>query len=538
MFGFLLFACNDPGELQGVSSPDDSAPVVDTGTPDTGTESNPPDSEPLDTGVIPTITGTATVRSNPNNPFSAFVTVTLDLDATVEVAYGEGDVDHATPPVEVAAGVPTDVQVLGLHAGKKIALRVDATHGLAEWSSEPLAYTTAQLPTGWPECTPTFSVDESEVDPDEVVCTQGTLADGSDLYYCTDYWGEPVFYAATAQSDSLMSMEPLMDGSWAATSYNHSKLIFFDATGGTVKTLSVSALEDDTRFEHQFIDPHEVYQIREGKWRGAIVFITNAYEYVAAEYKVGNGIVVMDPTTYEVLYDYSFQGPLDDGVAMDPLLPYSRAGIGDYPEDWLHANAVLHGLDDDGREYFLVSLKAQDWIVKLYPDEDELAWALGFEGSFTLVDDMDAAAPLELDPYEWPYHQHGMRFLDSDGARIGLVMLDNGYPRHDADGPNWNLRYSRFVQMEVNQDAARAQLDFTYGRITGPDRFFTSTCGNALLLPDGERALGMVAETDEMVEVSYPEGERRWSMECDTTDWCSYQVHWFPNMYDTTWMYE
>jgi hypothetical protein len=84
-------------------------------------------------------------------------------------------------------------------------------------------------------------------------------------------------------------------------------------------------------------------------------------------------------------------------------------------------------------------MKSQDWIVKLYPDKDELAWALGFDGDFTLVDDLDAASPVEMDAYDWEFHQHGMRFLDNEGPRLDLVMLDNGYPREDENGPNWNL---------------------------------------------------------------------------------------------------
>jgi hypothetical protein len=45
------------------------------------------------------------------------------------------------------------------------------------------------------------------------------------------------------------------------------------------------------------------------------------------------------------VYDYSFLGPLDDGVSNDPFLPFDRAGYGDYAQDWLHSNAVLHGID-------------------------------------------------------------------------------------------------------------------------------------------------------------------------------------------------
>jgi Arylsulfotransferase (ASST) len=336
-----------------------------------------------------------------------------------------------------------------------------------------------------------------------------------------------------------MSMEPLMDGSWVSTSANYGTLLFFDRAGHETKSFTTSSFDGETRFVHEFFDNHEVYQIREGKWLGDVVFITDSYEYFDdGDYKLGQGLIVLDPTTDKVVYDYSFHGELGDQVAMDPLMPYSRPGIGDYAEDWLHANAVVHSIDDDGREYFLISLKAQDWIVKLYPDTDQLAWALGFEGAFTLVNDIDAAKPVALDPYDWAYHQHGMRFLDAEGPRLDLILFDNGYPRHDDAGPNWGLAYSRIVEMELDQDTNRAQIDFAYGAVHGPDSFFSSTCGNSILLPDGQRAVAMIGESDTMIEVSYPEGERRWSMSCESSDWCAYQVHWFPSLYDTHWIYE
>src|SRR5215204_1902762 len=117
MLGVLLVACGSGLDFQ---------PPGATSPPDT---QRPGSTEPEDTGQVPIITGTATVQSNPYNPFAAFVTVTLDLDAAVTVAYGESELDRATPPVDVLAGVPTEIQVLGLKAGRKWALRAEATHG-------------------------------------------------------------------------------------------------------------------------------------------------------------------------------------------------------------------------------------------------------------------------------------------------------------------------------------------------------------------------------------------------------------------------
>lgn len=474
------------------------------------------------------------VSENPDNAFSAIVSVTLDHDATVHVAYGEDALTHSTPPATVAARRPTDIVVLGLRADRDFQLEVVEEDAAAPWRSETLHHRTAPLPAGWPTCTTASSVDPGEHSDDEVVCTQGMTSTGRLMYFCTDYSGEPVFEIKADGDDALMSMRPLMDGSWASTTYSTSALVFHDRFGAQTASYRPSYFTG-TRFTHEYIDFHELIQISEGPWAGAVVFLTSAYEWFdTTSYRLGSGLIVFDPDTREVLYDYSFHGALGDQVAMDPRLPYSRTGSGDYAEDWNHANALVHGLDADGRDYFLVALKAQDWIVKLYPDTDEIAWTLGDDSDLSLVEDLDDDAPVEQPAAAWPYHLHGLQAVSDDDGLLRLFTFDNGTTRPG------EASYSRVVELRVDEDRGLVDTPFTYGAAdpSDPSWLFSPTCGNAVLLQDRQRLLALDGEGATMLELSYPDGAERWRMTCEIIEWCEYRVSWHPSLYDTDWIYQ
>jgi len=530
------------------SGDSDPADTADSGDSDSGgSDSGDSDSgggetgETADTAPPIVITGSITTRDNPDNPFSAFVTVTVDHDANVAVRYGEGALDHVTPYVAARAGVPVDVLVLGLRASRTFQMAGDAVEGDATWTGDPVEYTTAALPRGWPTVTPHFYVAESEYDRDEALCTNGDLTNGTNMYFCFDRWGEPVFSMRTADNDQMLSMNAMPDGTWAGTSISASKIAFFNAAGAETVEYNQLFFDGKTRYEHQYVDSHEAYPITEGIWAGDIAFVTDAYEYFDdGSYKLGNGIIVFNPVTRAVDYDFSFHGELGDQVAFSDMMPYSRTGIGDYTEDWNHTNAILHGTDPDGREYLLLSLKAQDWIFKLYPDTDELLWRLGFEGEFTLVDDIDAAEPVEQPGIDWAYHQHGMTMLSSSGGRTRLLMLDNGYPRHDDTGVRWDLYYSRVVEMEYDEGTMLASIRYEAGSTNGrsEDYFFSTTCGNTEMLPGDTSILVLDGENHQLREVGYPDGALRWTADVESREWCLYRAHWYPSLYETTWRYE
>ena len=84
----------------------------------------------------------------------------------------------------------------------------------------------------------------------------------------------------------------IRDGTWAATSYTTESLITFDERGQATGSWSAADFNAQSRFVHDAVDSHEVYQINSGVWDGALAIITWTVEYFpSGTYKLGNGIV-------------------------------------------------------------------------------------------------------------------------------------------------------------------------------------------------------------------------------------------------------
>jgi hypothetical protein len=533
-----LVACAPPeGGAAGSERPPtgDTAPVADSAAPG-DTEAPPADTgDPID--------GWAMVEENPDNPFSAVVTAFFDRDVTAWVEYGEGGAfDRATPPVSAADGELVELLVLGLRAGREHQLRVVAEDDGAgdsseRYTGEALPFQTAPLPGGWPDCTAS-GADPTLHDAEEAICTNG-LVGGRPIYYCVDRWGEPVWSLRHPEDEDLWAVRALSDGGFAAVSTTSDRLSLFDQRGALTAEYRTSWLDGRARFTHQWIDMHEVIELGEGPWAGALAFITLAIETTDEGVpRTGAGVVVMQRDG-EVLWDWSAHGKLGDGVPIDPKLDYERDGLKDGEDDWQHANALVHLVDDDGRQSFWLSLRTQDWIIKVDVETDAVVWRLGYEGDFALVDDLDAAAPAALSPGEWMVHQHAPEIIERSGDRTRFLVFDNGYPRRGEDG-QWNLEsdsYSRVVAFELDEATMQAAPVFDHGpRDAGdPDHFYSYGGGDADRLPGGE-ALMFVSGWQYptlIEELSYPGGEPSWRFECQDVGEGQYRVNYFPSLYKT-----
>ncbi len=76
--------------------------------------------------------------------------------------------------------------------------------------------------------------------------------------------------------------------------------------------------------------------------------------------------------------------------------------------DWTHGNAILYDAADDS---VLLSMRHQDWIIKIDHKTGKVLWKLGEDGDFKLVGGD-----------RWFFHQHSPE-LEPDGA---ILMYDNG----------------------------------------------------------------------------------------------------------------
>ena len=130
-----------------------------------------------------------------------------------------------------------------------------------------------------------------------------------------------------------------------------------------------------------------------------------------------------------------------------------------------YSNALSYDSSDDS---ILVSLRHQNWIIKVDRKTGAVIWRLGAGGDFT------------LEIGSWFYSQHDPK-LDSDGT---ILIFDNG---NDRPG---DALFSRVVRYRLNMEEMRATEIWSYGTdlynsfLGGVEELDT---GNVLICAGGNR---------------------------------------------------
>ncbi|MFT5681955.1 MAG: hypothetical protein ACI8RZ_002873 [Myxococcota bacterium] len=470
------------------------------------------------------------VTDNPYNPLSAVATVTASQDATVAITASSGSRSHTTPMVVLEAGMPTEVLMLGLRADQTWSLMASG-EGAA---SAVVEVAIAALPAGYPACEVT--VDAGAVVPeDEVVCTNGDTTDGG-IYFCMDRTGEIVWAVSQIEAEGVHAFRMLSDGTLAMLSDTRSMVSFLTDRGEPIVYYTPSWFKDRTRFFHEWIDLHEVIEITEGPWAGAVAILTATYEHPDSKVPDtrGPGIIVFDRETGEVLWDWLILGEdLEDGLAIDDKIDLERTGLYSSPANFFHGNALLHRVED-GRDIFWMSLRHQDWLIKIDAETDAVLWRLGREGDFTLVDDLDAATPQLLPDDDWMYQQHAPEWQHTDGDRTALVLFDNGL-RRPAEPKD---SYSRVLGFEIDESTMTAAPTFAFGSgdVASGDHFFSTGVGDADVTLGGDRLYFVKGYGPDpfLAEVGYPDGGLSWKLVCPDQDEL-YRLSHYPSLYEMTW---
>ncbi len=541
----LCWLVGCPGDRDGFDPPDDDDATQaddDDTTQTDDDDATPADDDDSGSGDVLSMT----VDSNPHNPFSALVEVTAGRDLTAVVEYGEvGSLDLATPEVSLTAGQLEEILVLGLRAELDYELRVVATDGVDSWSTGTAAFTTEPLPGDWPSCWVEFGVAESEFDSQEALCTHGVPGGGDWMFYCVDRWGVPVFQIRHPDNLGISMLRPLRSGDWAGLGSSDSMLMRFDARGELVEQWPPLFFDGLTRFEHDWIDMHDVLELTEGPWEGALAFLTACADDVQGVNLQAGGIIVFDAETDQVLWDWCAHGAQGDGVPIDPLLDYDRETLGSDPVDWMHTNALLHGLNEDDSQFFWISARGQDWLIKIDVATDAVEWRLGYGGDFLLVEDLDDPTSPELLATEWFFHQHAPEWVERAGTRVRFLVFDNGNVRADEDGGvSTAPTYSRVVEFAIDEQTRRASPVFEYGEPdpAEPGHFFSGGDGDADLSPGGDAVQFVAgwARPSFIGDISYPGAQERWRYACDVVNDADtmYRVNYYPTLYDTLWRYD
>jgi hypothetical protein len=170
--------------------------------------------------------------------------------------------------------------------------------------------------------------------------------------------------------------------------------------------------------------------------------------------------------------DLGRQRLFSDRTIEDPTRP------GVLGRDWTHGNAVVYSATDDS---LLVSLRHQDFLVKIRRGDGATLWRLGEGGDFS------------LSAGEWFYHQHAPEW-QSDGT---LLVFDNGNGRPNV--PLANLR-TRVVHLRLDEAARTA----TILHELRTDDYFQTFAGDADRLSNGN-----VLVTDANVTTGPDQGTAR-----------------------------
>jgi hypothetical protein len=170
---------------------------------------------------------------------------------------------------------------------------------------------------------------------------------------------------------------------------------------------------------------------------------------------------------------------------LDLLDPYritygSRAnywGARGYPGtmDWCHANGTCYDARDDS---ILVSLRAQDCIIKFDRRSGRLRWILGAHGNWR-----EPWADKLLKPDDsmaWQFHQHDCSITPSGT----ILCFDNGNNRAQPFDPPSRAAhsYSRAVEFTVDETDRTVSQVWSYGEAPG-ERLYAGFQGGAMRLP-------------------------------------------------------
>jgi Arylsulfotransferase (ASST) len=510
----------------------------------------------------------------------------MQLGAKVEIAYSIavtgvayaqwGNIANSLPyksndiPIEQSQATII-LDILGLQPSRSYYVQGCLENSTGEKTcGTPQIISTMTWPAYWPTPRAETLVDNITWTTEEVICY---FQKDHDLHLCVNRGGNPVWYYSNPELLQSEMFRPLSNGDFAVLHY---KAIAIVGKDGTVK--KVIELDD---INSQMVGNfgwfhHDLIQIQEGRWKGAIAVLgatgndvtfppvsgpVDSNDYLSYDLfdstepvtigLLGDGIAVIDPETGELLWSWTVHGTHNDSISVDPEnLPYTRWGLSKYPAkigiDWTHSNALLHGVDEGG-DFFWLSMRQQSWVVKVDVETGKIAWRFGYGGDFELVDDIDSPYPNPVSIENFSYYQHSPEWAAHQDGRYDFLMFDNGNLRpRPAENP-YDVSYSRAVRYILDENSMRAQQIYDYGSSnpSSAAHFYSPGVCDFDLMPDGNSTLLTVGfgtnDNIFVTQLSYPDSTPLWRLESvapgEGREYI-YRAIYFPSLYETTWQYE
>jgi len=364
---------------------------------------------------------------NPDNVLRATLNFTTDTP-TKALAILQNDEHTITVPSTQGMTTAHQMEILGLHPQEIYAVTISVVDAMEQTTyNDSLQLETQSLPDDFPPLEITIS------EPDKM--QQGiTFFDIRRWVPARDDWG--LIIAIDEQGKVVWYHK---DASMTAVSQMHNQNLLYLRNGNAIE-MDMLGNKKHIWVPAQLNPPisksfhHDVIERPSGNLLTLIKDIRTIDGYIDE-----NGGQISRQIKGDSIVEFTPEGQVvRQWDVFDMLDPHRIKGSLDGPPNseinWTHANSVFYDERDDS---ILVSLRAQDWIIKFDRATGELLWRFGEDGDFSM-----------LGNGEWPFHHHAARFL-TDGS---LLMYDNGNGRTGIEDAN-DL-YSRAVQYQLDTSSS------------------------------------------------------------------------------------
>lgn len=271
-------------------------------------------------------------------------------------------------------------------------------------------------------------------------------------------------------------------------------LHFVDDLGATVETVLAKDV-GNPGFHHDVIELPSGNLLTLGLEFGTFRLDQDGQDYSYA----GDTITELSPGGDKV-WEWSSFAHLDTQRVLEDFFvnEYVNPATQEPARDWTHANGVIHSPEDDS---LLLSLRHQDWILKIDRSSGQVLWRLGQDGDFALSSG------------SWFFHQHSPQW-QPDGS---LLVYDNGIDNPNLPADEERSRPVIYVLNEKDQTAQQVWADtekkYMSAIMGDADRTSTGTIlvldSSLLLDPSKPYVLDTFSE---MREVDRKTGEWVWAL--------------------------
>ncbi len=243
--------------------------------------------------------------------------------------------------------------------------------------------------------------------------------------YALDAAGTPRWYFAIPEAavidDLAAGVKLLPDGNILFTQGERVRVV--DELGDTV--VEVTAKQLGVPLLH-----HDVIPLPGGKFMAISLELRDVYYPAdsATHYVAGDFLVEFNEAGV-ISWSWSALDHLDPQRKREgfdnPYYPYFSPS-GSQAKDWTHSNGVVYLPGDDS---LLLSMRHQDWVVKIDHKTGNVIWKLGDEGDFSLTSG------------SWFFHQHSPE-VQADGT---ILLYDNGVSEPGLNPSLWRTRPMRLA---------------------------------------------------------------------------------------------